>query len=68
MLPKIVLTFRCSNKLFYWSQDFCKFSAAFILKLQAHKNIFFLTERQNNFGNKIPLFDYNMIQVYVTYL
>ena len=44
MLPKIVLTFYCLNKLFLWSQKCCKFS-----------NNFFLTVGQNNFGNKIPI-------------
>ena len=48
MLPEIVLTFHCLNKLFMWSQKFCKFSA-FSLEFQ-----FFLTVGQNNFGNKIP--------------
>ena len=33
MLPKIVLTFHCLNKLFLWSQKFCKFSA-FSLEFQ----------------------------------
>ena len=33
MLPEIVLTFHCLNKLFKWSQKFCKFSA-FSLEFQ----------------------------------
>ena len=33
LLPKIVLTFHCLNKLFYWSQKCYKFSA-FILVFQ----------------------------------
>ena len=39
MLPKIVLTLDCLNKLFQWSQKFCKFSA-FSLKFQ---NFFSIT-------------------------
>ena len=51
LLPKIVLTFHCLNKLFSWSQIFCKFSAfSFSRSLEQC----FLTEGQNNFGNKIP--------------
>jgi hypothetical protein len=55
-VPIIVLNFYCLNKSFYWSQNFCKFSA-FSLEFQ---NLFsitktiFLTVGQNNFGNKIP--------------
>ena len=40
LLPKIVLTFHCLNKLFLWSQNFCKFSS-FSLKFQK----FFSTTR-----------------------
>ena len=56
MLPKILLTFYCLNKLFLWSQKFCKFSA-FSLEFQKFFSITkqcFLTVGQNNFGNKIP--------------
>ena len=52
LLPRIVLTFHCLNKLFQWSQ---------ILGLQPPISSFsrsleqfFLTVDQNNFGNKIP--------------
>ena len=36
LLPKIVLTFHCLNKLFYWSQKFCKFSALFTRTIFSH--------------------------------
>ena len=39
LLPKIVLTFHCLNKLFKWSQTICKFSA-FSLEFQ---NFFSIT-------------------------
>ena len=58
MFPKIVLTFHCLNKLFQWSQKFCKF-LAFSLKFQKFfsitRTIFFLIVGQNIFGNKIPI-------------
>jgi hypothetical protein len=45
------------KKLFYWSQNFCKFSA-FSLEFQKFfppsLEQFFLTVGQNNFGKKIP--------------
>ena len=41
------LTFHCLNRLFKWSQIFCKFSA-FSLEFQK-----FFSVGQNNFGNKI---------------
>ena len=56
MLPKIVRTFHCLNKLFYWYQKFCEFSG-FSLEFQKFFSItrtIFLTVDQNNFGNKIP--------------
>ena len=43
MLPEIVLTFHCLNKLFKWSQNFSRSLVQF-----------FLTVGQNNFGDKIP--------------
>ena len=54
--PKIVLTFHCLNKLFLWSQKFCKLSA-FNIEFQKFfwsLEQFFLTISHNNFGNKIP--------------
>ena len=57
MLPEIVLTFHCLNKLFNWSQKFCKFSA-FSLEFWKFFNAwnnFFLTIGQNNFVNKIVI-------------
>ena len=56
-VSKIVLTFHCSNKLFKWSQNVCKFST-FSLEFQnffSITRIFFLTVGQKIFGNKIPL-------------
>ena len=56
MLPKIVTTFHCLNKLFQRSQKVCKFSA-FTIEFQKFFSIsitfFFLTLGQNNFDNKI---------------
>ena len=61
MLPEIVLTFHCLNKLFKWSQKICKFSN-FNLEFQKFfstiRTIFFLTVGQNNFGNKISFFNF----------
>ena len=54
LLPKIVLTFHCLNKLFKLSQKFCKFSASNFKKNSRSREQFFLTVGQNNFGNKVP--------------
>ena len=51
MLPEIVLTFHCLNKLFMRSQNFCKFSA---FRISLITRTVFFTVGQNNFGNKIP--------------
>ena len=62
LLLKIVLTFHYLNKLFKWSQKFCKFSA-FSLEFQNFSwslEFFFLTVGQNNFGNKIPYLNLSM--------
>ena len=55
-MPKFVLTFHCLNKLFYWSQRFCKFSAFKTFSWSLEQ--FFLTVGQNNFGNKIPYLEF----------
>ena len=58
LLPKIVLTFHCLNKLFKSSPKFCKF-LAFSLefpKFFLNTRTIFLTVGQNNFDNKIPTF------------
>ena len=47
-LSKNVLTFHCLNKLFWWSQKFCKFSA-FSLKFQK----FFLIAKNNFFSQYV---------------
>ena len=58
LLPKIVLTFHCLNKLIKRYQKFWKFLA---FSLEFQKEIpwspehFLLTVVPNNFGNKIPL-------------
>ena len=55
-VSKIVLTFHCSNKLFWWYTIFCKF-LAFSLNFKFFPWLleqFFLTVGQKNFGNKIP--------------
>ena len=57
--PRMVLTFHCLNKLFWWSQNFLQilglFSVISKVFLDVSLEHFFLTVGQNNFGNKIPL-------------
>ena len=58
LLPKIVLTSHCLNKLFEWSQKICKFSA-FSLEFPKFflitRIFFFLIVGLNNFGNTIQI-------------
>ena len=58
MLPKIVLTLDCLNKLFQWSQKICNSrpSASNFKSFFRSLEQLFLTVGQSNFGNKIPFF------------
>ena len=59
LLPIIVLTFHCLNKLFYWSQKFCKFSA-FSLDFQKFFSItrtIFSLSRLEQFWKQNTIFD-----------
>ena len=52
-VTKIVLTY-CEKKLFYWSRKTFEIWGWRTKKAEKSENEFFLTEGQNNFGNKIP--------------
>ena len=58
-VSKIVMTFHCLNKLFYWSPKILQ-----SLGLQPRISKVFLTVGQNNFGNKIPFqYRWNCVNV-----